>query len=69
MLVGQRMNEAPVTITGDDLLSEAQAKMRRGGFRRLPVVSDGTLLGIVTHRDFKATCRSSRTNHSEWRHD
>ena len=50
MLVGQRMNKAPVTITRDDLLSEAQAKMRRGGFRRLPVVSSGTLIGIVTDR-------------------
>jgi hypothetical protein len=53
MLVGQHMNEAPVTITGDDLLSEAQAKMRRGGFRRLPVVSNGTLIGIVTDRDLR----------------
>ena len=53
MLVGQRMNKAPVTITGDDLLSEAQAKMRRGGFRRLPVVSSGTLIGIVTDRDVR----------------
>jgi acetoin utilization protein AcuB len=53
MLVGQRMTEAPVTISGDDLLSEAQAKMHRGGFRRLPVVSNGTLIGIVTDRDVR----------------
>jgi acetoin utilization protein AcuB len=51
MLVGQRMSEAPVTIFGADLLSEAQAKMHRGGFRRLPVVTNGTLIGIVTDRD------------------
>lgn len=36
MLVGQRMTEAPVTISGDDLLSEAQAKMHRGNFRSCP---------------------------------
>jgi acetoin utilization protein AcuB len=53
MLVGQRMTEAPVTISGDDLLSGAQAKMHRGGFRRLPVVSNGTLIGIVTDRDVR----------------
>jgi len=39
MLVGQRMTEAPVTISGDDLRSEAQAKIHRGGFRRLPLVT------------------------------
>ena len=53
MLVGQRMTEAPVTISGDDFLSEAQAKMHRGGFRRLPVVANGTLIGIVTDRDLR----------------
>ena len=54
MLVGNRMTKAPVTITGDDFLSEAQEKMRRGGFRRLPVVSDGKLVGMVTDRDLRA---------------
>lgn len=54
MLVGKRMTQAPVTITGDELLSEAQEKMRRGGFRRLPVVSDGKLVGIVTDRDLRS---------------
>jgi acetoin utilization protein AcuB len=54
MLVGKRMTKAPVTITGDDFLSEAQEKMRRGGFRRLPVVSDGKVVGMVTDRDLRA---------------
>src|SRR5215475_2860721 len=47
------MTEAPVTISGDDLLSEAQAKMHRGGFRRLTVVTNGSLIGIVTDRDVR----------------
>lgn len=34
MLVGNRMTKEPLT-TADVLLSEAQEKMRRGGFRRL----------------------------------
>jgi acetoin utilization protein AcuB len=54
MLVGNRMSKEPVTITADVLLSEAQEKMRKGGFRRLPVVSDRKLVGIVTDRDLRA---------------
>ena len=54
MLVGKKMTKATVTITGDELLSEAQEKMRQGRFRRLPVVSDGELVGIVTDRDLRA---------------
>jgi acetoin utilization protein AcuB len=54
MLVGNRMTKEPITVTADVLLSEAQEKMRRGGFRRLPVVADGKLIGIITDRDLKA---------------
>lgn len=54
MLVGNRMTKEPVTITADVFLSEAQEKMRKGGFRRLPVVSDGKLVGILTDRDLRA---------------
>jgi acetoin utilization protein AcuB len=54
MLVSNRMTKEPVTIRADDLLSEAQAKMRQGGFRRLPVVRDGKLIGIITDRDLRA---------------
>jgi hypothetical protein len=32
MLVGKRMTKAPVTITGDDFLSEAQEKNAPGRF-------------------------------------
>jgi acetoin utilization protein AcuB len=48
------MTRDPVTINGDALLSEAQEKMRRGGFRRLPVLSDEKLVGVVTDRDLRA---------------
>jgi acetoin utilization protein AcuB len=54
MLVGNRMTKEPVTITADVLLSEAQEKMRKGGFRRLPVIGDGKLVGIITDRDLRA---------------
>ena len=53
MLVGSRMKKNPVTVTPDQLLSLAKAKMAAGGFRRLPVVSDDKLVGILTERDLR----------------
>ncbi len=53
MLVGKRMSKDPVTVTAEDLLIQARLKMQRGGFRRLPVVSDGQLVGIITDRDMR----------------
>lgn len=54
MLVSNRMTKDPVTVTEEDLLIQAQLKMQKGGFRRLPVVSDGQLVGIITDRDMRA---------------
>jgi len=48
------MTKEPMTIAPDALLSEAQEKMRQGGFHRLPVVQDGKLIGIVTDRDLRS---------------
>ena len=53
MLVSIRMTKDPVTVTGEDLLIQARLKMQKGGFRRLPVVSDGQLVGIITDRDVR----------------
>jgi acetoin utilization protein AcuB len=47
------MTKEPVTVEPDDLLIRASHKMQAGGFRRLPVVSDGKLVGIVTERDLR----------------
>ena len=54
MLVSNRMTRDPATITPEDLLIQAQLKMQKGGFRRLPVVSDGQIVGIITDRDMRA---------------
>jgi acetoin utilization protein AcuB len=51
MLVGKRMSQNLVTVTAEDLLIQARLRMQKGGFRRLPVVSDGELVGIITDRD------------------
>jgi acetoin utilization protein AcuB len=53
MLVEKRMTRDPVTITPEEFLSVAQEKMHAGGFRRLPVVRQGALLGIITERDLR----------------
>jgi len=39
MLVEKRMRKNPETITPEDYLAGALAKMHKGGFRRLPVVT------------------------------
>ena len=41
---------------------EAQELLKKGGFRRLPVVDDGKLVGIVTDRDFKEASPSDATS-------
>ncbi len=52
MKVSTWMTKDPVTITPHETLEAADAKMKAGRFRRLPVVGDrGQLLGIVTSRD------------------
>jgi acetoin utilization protein AcuB len=53
MIVGNRMTKEPITVGPDDLLIRAANKMAAGGFRRLPVVSDGKLVGIITERDLR----------------
>lgn len=53
MLVGKRMSRNPVTVNSLDNLSTAKAKMRAGNFRRLPVLEEGKLAGIVTEGDIR----------------
>jgi acetoin utilization protein AcuB len=53
MLVANRMTREPITVRPDDTLIHASHQMKSGGFRRLPVVSDGKLVGIITDRDLR----------------
>jgi acetoin utilization protein AcuB len=53
MLVNYRMTKEPITVEPDDLLIRAAHKMKAGGFRRLPVVTDGKLVGIISDRDLR----------------
>jgi len=53
MLVEKGMSKNPETIAPDEYLANALDKMQKGGFRRLPVVKEGKLVGILTDRDLR----------------
>lgn len=53
MLVRHRMTPNPVTVGPQEMLVAAQKKMVAGRFRRVPVLQEGTLIGILTDRDIR----------------
>ena len=48
------MHRDPVTTTPLDTLASAQSVMQREGYRQLPVVEKGTLVGLLSDRDLHA---------------
>lgn len=56
----------PVTIGSNHSIGTALAKMRRGGFRRLPVVEHGKLIGIITDRDLRLAMNSPFVLREGW---
>jgi acetoin utilization protein AcuB len=53
MQIVNLMTPDPVTIGQHDTLAKAKAAMDEGRFRRLPVIDNGRLVGIVTERDLR----------------
>jgi CBS domain-containing protein/predicted CoA-binding protein len=52
--VAERMTPGPVTVQPDDAVKDALAKMKKGGFRHLPVVdANGKLVGMLSDRDVR----------------
>ena len=47
------MTKHPETIAPDDMLSKAKEVMDVGGFRRLTVVQECRVVGIITERDLR----------------
>ena len=47
------MTRHPESIAPRDLLLKAKEMMDAGGFRRLAVVEDGSVVGILTERDLR----------------
>lgn len=54
MLVRDRMSRRVITIDADRPVREASRLLLRHRIRQLPVVRDGQLVGIITHRDLRA---------------
>jgi len=53
MKIVNLMTPDPIVINPDDTLANAKAVMDEGRFRRLPVVENGLLVGILTERDIR----------------
>jgi CBS domain-containing protein len=45
------MTPDPVVLRDDDTMAMALNKMGDGGFRHIPIVKSGELVGIITARD------------------
>lgn len=62
MFVANRMTANPVTIAANATVADASEIMRNNKFRRLPVVENGKLVGIVTDRDLREVSPSPATS-------
>ena len=67
--VAEWMSTPPVVIAPSTSIEAAQLLMRQQHVRRLPVVEDGRLIGIITLGDLRAAQPSAATTLSihEWR--
>jgi acetoin utilization protein AcuB len=66
MRVRDVMTPDPVTISPNHSIGAALARMRRGGFRRLPVIEDDELVGIITDRDLRLAMNSPFVMREGW---
>lgn len=62
MLVREKMTPNPITITRQTTVANALQLMRDKKIRRLPVLEDERLIGIVTDRDLKEMSPSPATS-------
>lgn len=53
MLVRECMTKEPVTVEPSDTLAHAHTRLKEGGFRRVPVVREGELIGILSEYDLR----------------
>ncbi len=58
MKVRDLMIKNVVTIGAEDSIKNAIQKMIAGKFRRIPVLADGKLIGIITDRDIRQALNS-----------
>ncbi len=53
MLVRQCMTPSPVTVKPEEDVKSVYSLLRQRGFRQIPVVKDGIIVGMVTERDLR----------------
>ena len=66
MFVANRMVKNPVTVSPDTPVDEAASAMKKGHFRRLPVVEDGKLVGFLSDKDIMRVAPSPATTLSRY---
>ena len=66
MLVRDWMTKDPVVVAPDTPVLEAIRLLKEKGFRRLPVMEGGRLVGLVTDKDLKDAMPSKATTLSVW---
>lgn len=62
MYVRTRMTANPYTITPDSTINDAFGLMQEHSFRRLPVVVNGKVVGIVTEKELQKISPSQATS-------
>lgn len=65
-LVDQVMTRDPAVVAPNDPIRSAIERMRERGCRRLPVVEDGNVVGIVSDRDLRRATNSPLVLRERW---
>lgn len=65
-VVADIMTPNPVTVIPRNAIRTAINLMREGGYRRLPVVDRGRLVGIITDRDLRRAANSPFVVREQW---
>ncbi|MBR1553602.1 MAG: CBS domain-containing protein [Schwartzia sp.] len=66
MFVADRMTRNPISIKPDDKVDTAAALLKEHKIRRLPVVENGKLVGIITDKDLMRVSPSAATTLSRY---
>lgn len=66
MFVQDYMSVSPVTVAPESTLGEALRLMKEHSIRRLPVLSKGEIVGLVTEQDLMKASPSPATSLSVW---
>ena len=66
MLVGERMTHPVVYVSPEMPIQDALQLMKKENIRRVPVVKDGKLVGIVSDKDLLNASPSQATSLSVW---